>query len=490
VEPAEAIKNMIGRQNDLVKERSEQVAKYKLQVLSSGRSLTNRQDQLALNWLCMEGYELWKNTYKWPQYKIVTSATNPNERLVSHPNAEKAAYAICVTCVKGTMCISEMGRCNCTERTAYLHQCKHERAVLKGRFDNGLWQKRWSQRRSIVMSDGNLIAIDGDSAAGPGIYGKPTGKPKEPEEESIMVQEDDDDDSMIGDATIDFGTESNLEGPNGLNRAENVTKPTQVSHRSKMAIMADLATAYKGHKDEMEFYGAMIAQTLQLKGKGDPSIGSSEYLANYLSGFTSCRSNEVIFSQMEFSQTATNDATPNTLPLAPSLIPFGCKRTSTSGAPQRNRLKSHREQRQLTNSKKLKQACGFCWLPGHTVTRCDLLKSYVGNATEILVDKKMDFAWTLVNATRVYQVESINVETIWKQGCLPADAYHVVVMAMLDDNNHGPNGVVGGTGLLVNLWSSEAKPCAGHMGPTVYHSKAVSEWIIHKGQGKPKRLFF
>jgi hypothetical protein len=86
------------------------VAKYVLQVLSVGRSLTNQQDKLALNWLCKEGYELWKDTYKWPQYKIATSATNPDERLVSHPETDKAPYVICVTCVEGTMCISEMGR--------------------------------------------------------------------------------------------------------------------------------------------------------------------------------------------------------------------------------------------------------------------------------------------------------------------------------------------------------------------------------------------
>jgi hypothetical protein len=336
VEPAEAIKNMLGRQADLVKERSDQVAKYKLKVLSEGRSLTNHQDQLALNWLCMEGYELWKNTYKWPHYKIATSTANPNERLVSYPDSDKASYVICVMCVEGNMCISETGRCNCTERTAFLHQCKHERAVLRGRFDHRLWQKRWSQRRTIVMSDGNVIAIDGDSAAGSnngasgrgiaGIYGQPNGQPKEPETESIMLQEDDDDDSMIGDGTIDFGTDSNVDGSMGLNRAEIAMKPTKLTHRNKMDIMSDLAMAYKGHKYEMEFYGAMIAQTMKLMGTADPSFGSSEYLANYLSGFTSCRSNEVLFSQMEFSQAAPNDATPITIPLAPSLVPFGCKR--------------------------------------------------------------------------------------------------------------------------------------------------------------------
>jgi hypothetical protein len=135
VEPAEAIKNMICRQKELVKERSNHVAKYKLQVLSVGRTLTNQQDKLALNWLFMEG-ELWKNTSKWLEYKIATRANNPDERLVSHPESDKAPYVICVTCVEGTTCISEMGRWNCTEQTAYLHQCKHERAVLKGQFVN------------------------------------------------------------------------------------------------------------------------------------------------------------------------------------------------------------------------------------------------------------------------------------------------------------------------------------------------------------------
>jgi hypothetical protein len=249
-----------------------------------------------------------------------------------------------------------------------LHQCKHERAVLKGRFVNQLWQKRWSQRRNIVMSNGTPAAIDSDDATvvnKTGASDRRLARPKEPEDESIMLQEDDDDDStFVGDGTIDFNTESNLDVTMGLNRAEIAMKPAKLSYRNKMAIMADLAKAYEGHIDEMEFYGAMIAQTLQLKGKGDPTVGSSEYLENYLSGFTSCRSNEVIFSQMEYSQTATNDATPITVPLAPSLVPFGCKPTSTTGAPQRKRLKSRREQGYLTNSKKLKAACGFCGLPG------------------------------------------------------------------------------------------------------------------------------
>jgi hypothetical protein len=489
VEPAEAIKNMICRQRDLVKERSNQVAKYKLQVLSVGRSLTNQQDKLALNWLCMEGYKLWENTSKWPQYKIATSSINPDERLVSHPDSDKAPYVICVTCVEGTTCISEMGRCNCTERTAYLHQCKHERAVLKGRFVNQLWQKRWSQRRSIVMSNGNPPAIDNGAAAGSntGADGRGLagvhGQPKQPEDESIVLHEDDDDDSTLVEETVDFAAESNANGSLGQHPMEPAFKTTKLNHRQKMDIIHDLATAYEGHKDEMEFYGAMIAQTLQLKGKGDPTVGSSEFLANYLSGFTSCRSNEVLFSQMEHSQTASNDA-PLTVALAPSLVPFGCKPSSNTGAPQRNRLKSIREQRCLMNSKKLKQACRFCWLPGHNAKQCDLLKNYAGNATEITVHKKMDFAWSLVTANKLYQVERSNDETNWQEGCLPADAYHVVVLAMLEGSN-----VVGGTGLLVNLWSMEAKPCVGHMGPTVYRSQAVSQWILTKGQAKPKRLF-
>jgi hypothetical protein len=71
----------------------------------------------------------------------------------------------------------------------------------------------------------------------------------------------------------------------------------------------------------------------------------------------------------------------------------------------------------------------------------------------------------------------------------PRIAYHVVVLAMLEGSNHVPTDAVGGTGLLVNLWTSEAKPCVGRMGPMVYRSKAVSQWILTKGQAKPKRLF-
>jgi hypothetical protein len=337
------------------------------------------------------------------------------------------------------------------------------------------------------MSNGNPPAIDNGGLAG--VYGAGFyGQPKEPEDESMVLQEDDDESLTLNDENVDFATESNENGSMDQNFSQPAFKAAKLNHRQKMDIMNDLVTAYEGHKDEMEFYGAMIAQTLQLKGKGDPTVGSSEYLANYLSGFTSCRSNEVLFSQMEHSQTASNDA-PLTVALAASLVPFGCKPSSNTGAPVRKRLKSNREQHCLMNSKKLKQSCRFCWLPGHTVKLCDLLKNYAGNATEILVHNKMDFAWSLVTANKLYQVGS-NDETIWKQGSLPVDTYHIVVLAVVEGSNHGPNVVFGATGLLVNLlWSSEAKPCAGHLGPTVYRSQAVSQWILTKGQAKHKRLF-
>jgi hypothetical protein len=185
-----------------------------------------------------------------------------------------------------------------------------------------------------------------------------------------------------------------------------------------MELLSDLAKAYEGHLDEMEFYGALIAQTRLLKGKGDSTIGSNDYLSNYLSGFMSCWSKDALFSQMEFSQIETNDATPTTVPLAPGLIPFGCLPTSATGAPQRKRLKSRRKQGNLINSKKLKAACSFCCLPGHTVAKCDQLKQFVGKATEILVDNKKDFAWSLVNeaAARQYQVDPNNDDLIWQNG--------------------------------------------------------------------------
>jgi hypothetical protein len=192
---------------------------------------------------------------------------------------------------------------------------------------------------------------------------------------------------------------------------------------------------------------------------------------------------------MEYSQTQTNDADPITVPLAQGLVPFGCKPTSATGAPKRKRLKSHREQGRLMNSKKMKSVCGFCLLPNHTVKQCDLLRSFVGNATEILVDNKKDFAWSLLSGTKLYQVEPFNDGKIWQQGGLPVDAHHVVILAMLEGSNQSPNDVVGGTGLLVNILSRTAHPLGGHIGPTVYRSKAVSKWIISKGQAKPKQLF-
>jgi hypothetical protein len=60
--------------------------------------------------------------------------------------------------------------------------------------------------------------------------------------------------------------------------------PTKLSFRNKMEIFCDLAEAYEGHVDEMELYGAMIAQTRLLQGKGDSTIGSLEHLSNYLLG--------------------------------------------------------------------------------------------------------------------------------------------------------------------------------------------------------------
>jgi hypothetical protein len=117
------------------------------------------------------------------------------------------------------------------------------------------------------------------------------------------------------------------------------------------------------------------------------------------------------------------------------------------------------------------------------VKQCDLVRSFMGNATEILVDDKKDFAWSLVNATRLYQVEPYNDETIWQHGGLPLDAHHVVVLSMIEGCNQG------GTGLLLKLLSRTGRNCDDHIGPTVYRSKAVNDWILTKGRAKPKRLF-
>jgi hypothetical protein len=192
---------------------------------------------------------------------------------------------------------------------------------------------------------------------------------------------------------------------------------------------------------------------------------------------------------MELSQIEPNDTAPSAVPLATGLIPYGCVPTSASGAPQRKHLKSHREQSSLINSKKFKTDCGFCWLPGHTVKQCDLLRNFTGNATEILMDDKREFAWNLMSATVLFRMKSINDEMIWQHGGLPQETHHVVVIAMLEFPNQRTGDNVGGTGLLVKQLSRNAQNCDGHIGPTVYRSQAVSKWILSKGLAKPKRLF-
>jgi hypothetical protein len=408
---------------------------------------------------------------------------------------DKAPYLICITCIDGATTISEIGRCTCQVRTAYLHQCKHERAVLKGRFASHLWQKRWKRRFSIVMSNGNSVIAE-SVIEDVGVIGQP----KEPEEESDMFPDVDDDESVIVDGIVDVGLETTVGGTILQQKIVEKGKPTtKLSYRNKIEIMRDLAKAYEGHPDEMEFYGAMIAQTRLLKGAGDSNVISSEHLSNYISGFTSCRSKDVLFSQMEFSQTKTNDtetnnAAPTAIPLASRLVPFGCLPTSASGAPQRKRLKSHREKGVLTNSKKQKAVCGFCWLPGHTIKQCDLLKNFAGNATEILVDDKKDFAWRLVNTTRLFQVEQNPKKRDWQNGGLPLDTHHVVILAMLVDftvSNYASStaNAGGSTGLLVRLLSNKGQNCNGHIGPSVYRAQSVLEWIMNRGAAKTKRLF-
>jgi hypothetical protein len=428
---------------------------------------------------------------------------------VSFPGMDKAPYLICITCFEGPLSISETGRCTCEDRIAYLRQCKHERAVLQGRFDKQLWQKRWLQRSSIVMSngtsaianDGAVVTITTNSIHGGSnrVIGAASvievvgviGQPKESEEDIGMFPDVEDDTSFsMLDGTCEV-IEQTFVGAT-ISHQQVVEKhpaATNLGYWKKMDIIGDLAKLYEGHPDEMEWYGAMIAQSSFLKGKYNSSIGSSEYLLNYLRGYTSCQSKDVLFSQTEFSQTESNEAAPTTVPLAPALVPFGCLATSATGAPQRKRLKSHRERASLINSKKLKQGCGFCWLPGHTVKQCDLLRSFAGSANEILVHDKKEFAWSLVSPNRVFQVECNTDEMIWQLGGLPLDTHYVSVLAMLHEFNQRTDDNVGGAGLLVKLWSRNAQNCNGHTGPTVYRSQAVSEWILSKGQAKPKRLF-
>jgi hypothetical protein len=507
VEPAEAIKHMIDRQSDKVKERATRVASYSLRVLALGRSLPNQQDKLAVNWLCQEGFDLWCKTSCWTEYVVSKSTTNTDLMQVSFPGMDKAPYLIHVTCIEGITAISECGRCTCQDRTAYLHQCKHERAVLNGKFVSQLWQKRWKLRCTILMSNGHPAVVnDGgecseDSPSGIGgseiimatedVNGtiRAIGLPKEPEEEGDMFPDGDDDITAFLDGTVEVMPQP-IVGATGLLKKVlvNGKHSQKLPFRNRMEIMGDLAKAYEGHPDEMEFYGAMIAQTRKLKGAGDEAISSSEYLSNYLSGFTSCRSKDVLFSQMEFSQTETNDTAPTSFPLATGLIPYGSIHTSFTGAPQRKRLKSHREKGYLTNSKKQKQSCGFCLLPGHTSKQCEALKKFAGDAMEILVDDKKEFAWQLVSPAIPFQVEQNPDEMDWQIGGLPLDTHHVVVLAMLVGFTF--NSEVGGsTGLLVSLLSNNGQSCNGHIGPTVYRARAVSEWIMNKGAAKTKRLF-
>jgi hypothetical protein len=105
------------------------------------------------------------------------------------------------------------------------------------------------------------------------------------------------------------------------------------------------------------------------------------------------------------------------------------------------------------------------------------------------VHDKKEFAWSLVSPNRVFQVECNTDEMIWQLGGLPLDTHYVSVLAMLHEFNQRTDDNVGGAGLLVKLWSRNAQNCNGHTGPTVYRSQAVSEWILSKGQAKPKRLF-
>lgn len=58
VEPAEAMKNMIDRQTDKTKERSERLIRYSLEILSLAHTLQDDNDKIALEWLCKEGFLL------------------------------------------------------------------------------------------------------------------------------------------------------------------------------------------------------------------------------------------------------------------------------------------------------------------------------------------------------------------------------------------------------------------------------------------------
>jgi hypothetical protein len=368
VEPAEAIKHMIGRQIDIIKERLAKVAKHVLTVLATEQLLSNEEDKLALRWLCMEGFALWSKTSSWTKYKVTLSTNDPNQMQVSFPDSDKAPYLIGTTCFEGTTVISESGRCSCQDRTAYLHQCRHERAVLKGRFASHLWQKRWKRRLSIIMSDGNpaiaceeaeysvVTPIDlGASKIGTCVQNvngaiSVIGKPKEADEWGQMFP--DVDDNMSD--SLDRGTEEMFQqavAPTCLqpSHLEKVKLTQNLTFKRQMMILSNLATAYRGHTDELEFYRACLAQTSKLKGVVDSTASPIDYLLNYIGGYTSCRSNDVLFSQMELSQTELNDGAlpnktaPTSFPLAPGLVPYGALATSATGAPQRKCLKSHRE---------------------------------------------------------------------------------------------------------------------------------------------------
>jgi hypothetical protein len=92
------------------------------------------------------------------------------------------------------------------------------------------------------------------------------GRAKEPED-SCMIPEVDDDIPFMIDGNSDVIAQT-IGGASTSQQhvLEKHAVPTKLSYRKKVQIFNELQEAYEGHVDEMELYGAMIAQTSKIKG--------------------------------------------------------------------------------------------------------------------------------------------------------------------------------------------------------------------------------
>jgi hypothetical protein len=370
-EPAVAVKDMITRQNDILKERNMYLADYKFRSRALAQKDKVHAIRKARLSLCQWGFTLWFQ--EWEQ------SSNYQVEEMEHGGAESHSVHRKGTGEESKRVIVTHGDpCGCSCKVAYGIQCRHDLAI-NGAFDFGKFidPERWKLRLLELSSDiGSFVCRPID------LNGSNEDFDDDDDDDDDDVDEDEDEDDVDGLSYNDEPCSTETEPCSGPNEEHKDTDNTReqveptaqlvttktLSFKNFMDYCHDFASAiWKKPVEERELYAGLIIGLTEEANGDDGSVSPSEDLQAVLQRHRS------MFSSSRNDVFTTNPTFKKTGPKA-------------SGQPRKKRMIGQTEQARMmkasSSRKRDKQACSFCKMNGCRVSNCILMKGLGGKPLE------------------------------------------------------------------------------------------------------------